>query len=768
MKPTLILLSCACCLLPLAVPAAVPLTWTVETSRATPAQFEAYQGETLAFEAALQSHGKPLEMSGLAAFYWQTNGMGSAYWQTSAAVNSNRLSAVFTPEMDVGARVYNCFIGSPSNIYHAAFQLRLRPSPGAIPNVLPLPVPILDFAKVTVLNAPWPTDTQVRAISQEEIAPATNRLYKSIIDAKDGEARPLPRYLHCIDFDDCYTNDAAWYYAQPQPYAACSAVRDGGYLYRNYDWLLDDAAEFVVRVSAGPGRFASVGVANCGTNLTERFVTSGKWSRYYKCLPGRTVDGINERGVVAEINVVDDDPQTSGWHTGGDIHPLAAVRWALDHGTSAAMVASNLAARVAFPQGWSQNFHYMIADAEKTYIVENGTASNVTAVAAKRVMTNFPILPDAYEGTGKERYDLLFGGETITNAWYTRAYSPSSNWASEFKDIEEQNAATNGWAHLGTKEARRATGAFWQTVHTSVYDLANRTLRISVQETDDWYTFAVPVTGGVKSETDPTVPAWAKEPNPPPSMTAEEAAEIANHAISTNAATTNLTARLEKKANASDLSSHIDNTNNPHRVTAVQVGALPSVDPYDQYARVYWGNGSGPEQYPYGLHVESPYVSFDTALEVYAPYATLEANWGKFMSLYVGSQINAPGINNGYCYFSQRYEDDPNYIDGHIGPNIKVDGNLHVDGELHLYSGDTVYFGDHDSPRGGGAPENLDQRIARLAPVKPNTVTNLVNAAVSANLNTYIDGETGVEYVGRFYGGSLYYVPTGNVYPPNN
>ena len=103
----------------------------------------------------MQSAGKPLELSGIAALYWQTNGMGSAYWETTAAVNSNRLSAVWTPEMDVGARVYNCFIGIPGTVYHAAFQLRLRPSPGATPNALPLPTPVIDFARVRVLNPPW-------------------------------------------------------------------------------------------------------------------------------------------------------------------------------------------------------------------------------------------------------------------------------------------------------------------------------------------------------------------------------------------------------------------------------------------------------------------------------------------------------------------------------------------------------------------------------------------------------------------------------------
>ena len=37
----------------LAANAAVPVRWTVETSRVQPAAFEAYQGETLTFDAVL-------------------------------------------------------------------------------------------------------------------------------------------------------------------------------------------------------------------------------------------------------------------------------------------------------------------------------------------------------------------------------------------------------------------------------------------------------------------------------------------------------------------------------------------------------------------------------------------------------------------------------------------------------------------------------------------------------------------------------------------
>lgn len=214
--------------------AAVPLSWTVETSRAQPATFEAYQGETLTFEASLQSHGKPLEAPSNYSFFWQTNGMGSTYWEapcqgvgvgdrcTKESDNStvdlhlqptptNVLFATWLPSMDVGAKVYNCFIGSPSNIYHAAFQLRLRPSPGALPNALPLPVPVIDFATIRVLNPPWSggggggVDTNaVRDIAAEVVTGSiTNDL---TLSGKAADAKATKEY---VDAKDAATLQAA-------------------------------------------------------------------------------------------------------------------------------------------------------------------------------------------------------------------------------------------------------------------------------------------------------------------------------------------------------------------------------------------------------------------------------------------------------------------------------------------------------------------------------------------------------------------------------
>lgn len=309
-----------------------------------------------------------------------------------------------------------------------------------------------------------------------------------------GEARVLPKYLHYIEFNDTYESDAQWYYDQPHDYGGCSSVRFGYYHYRNFDFPFDDRAEFVVRVTATEDRFASIGVAQVGTNLTESIVESGEWSRWYKCLAGAVVDGINEYGVVANINVVSGEP---AWRTTGYIHPLGAVRYVLDHAKSALEAAQSIATWVKFPAGWTQNFHYMVSDANETYIIENGFYYKATGRA---VMTNFPLYPTHGDGEGQERYNLLNGGDSITNAWYTGAYS--KNWVSEFSSVAEMQAAHDLWA-TKPKEQHRGEAAggktWWQSVHTSIYDIQERTLKIAVQEKDDWYVFQLnaPISRGV-------------------------------------------------------------------------------------------------------------------------------------------------------------------------------------------------------------------------------------------------------------------------------
>ena len=140
--------------------AAVPLRWTVETNRIQPAQFEAYHGEALEFEATFNSLGKPLALdSHTATLYYQTNGMDQAWWSFPASVSGNVARAVFTPAMDPAAKQITVFLGvsaGPSNQnYRASASVRFWNSPGAAPGWIEPPVVKLDFSTIETLNAPW-------------------------------------------------------------------------------------------------------------------------------------------------------------------------------------------------------------------------------------------------------------------------------------------------------------------------------------------------------------------------------------------------------------------------------------------------------------------------------------------------------------------------------------------------------------------------------------------------------------------------------------
>ena len=161
--------------------AAIPQRWDVELT-AQPPQVITLQrprGETYELEAVLKIRGKPFAPAITnACIYWQTNGMENLYWSAPASVSNNVLRASWLPSMDPGATTVRGYIGDPGHIYAAAFQFRFIASPGALPNALPLPVPVIDFAKVRVLNPPWPTN----AVTAADLSDATNRLHSTLTD----------------------------------------------------------------------------------------------------------------------------------------------------------------------------------------------------------------------------------------------------------------------------------------------------------------------------------------------------------------------------------------------------------------------------------------------------------------------------------------------------------------------------------------------------------------------------------------------------------
>lgn len=162
--------------------AAVPLRWTVETSRTSLAQLEAYHGETLDIAATMLTYGKPLSLDGkTAVLYYQTNGMEQAWWSVNGTCSGSTARVTFTPAMDPGASILNLFLSvqDGGNNYRAHARLKMLGSPGADAHVIEPPIVTLDFSRIgIILNAPYYTKAEADGLLDDK-ADKTNTYTKA-------------------------------------------------------------------------------------------------------------------------------------------------------------------------------------------------------------------------------------------------------------------------------------------------------------------------------------------------------------------------------------------------------------------------------------------------------------------------------------------------------------------------------------------------------------------------------------------------------------
>ena len=369
--------------------------------------------------------------------------------------------------------------------------------------------------------------------------------------------RKLAPYLYEVNFAGWdYTVGSDYFEKYHNPIiGACSAVRNGDFYGRNYDWYLDECASFVIRCKKSKFKHGSIGIAGSNTSLTEAVVSSGKYNPSYKLLPFLTVDGINDKGVACNVNVVPtgDKGYTTGSNPAGkDMCATMIVRYILDYADSAAHgveLIKGLNVYMPISDEFTQEFHWMIADKERTYVVEflHNTINVISDVRNdncgsfpndKPIMTNFYL--SGFDGNtatkfykaneynagrttltnyaaGLERYDILSSGyaaatdkesmvDLMRSVIYSKAYEAETNpfWFSEFvgdlssygygdlsinSDTEDFQPLIEHLQDLYSEKQRNRK--LWQTVHTSIYDLEHLKLYVFPQETTDEFSFTL-------------------------------------------------------------------------------------------------------------------------------------------------------------------------------------------------------------------------------------------------------------------------------------
>ena len=351
--------------------------------------------------------------------------------------------------------------------------------------------------------------------------------------------KKIADYLYYMEYTD-YVPDLTTGENVKQGFA-CSAVRNGNFYGRNLDMDYSDVPEFVIKVAAkedgSPAgrRYASIGLAAI---LTLKSNEVDKVSEAeLLAMPNLTFDGINENGVAMNCNVapaVDLDFATllSTNYGKPRIHAVAVVRYVLDHAKTAAHGVELLKNMDICGGYGTWGLHWMLSDEKETYIIECIDGELVARNDTDNIMTNFyvnyaPNTPYAkhiaqagqtvagkiYEGfpiltphaCGVERYAILKehydeGGKSaegmsrlMERVKYTQSYEAGTNpfWYTEFTEgnltianapMDFKTVIQHSIDTYKLHDRNIQPNNFWQTWHTAVYDLANRTLRLNIQE----------------------------------------------------------------------------------------------------------------------------------------------------------------------------------------------------------------------------------------------------------------------------------------------
>lgn len=333
----------------------------------------------------------------------------------------------------------------------------------------------------------------------------------------------------------------------------CTSIRDRQFFAKNHDWIYNEVAEFIVRVSAAKNRYASISVCGSLDELTDDFVKSQNYSDAYRVLPFMVTDGMNEKQVAMSINVVPNDKGETITKSvpliekKESVCALGLIRYVLDNFDDAYKAAEYIRdyVEVYFTQSlmdMGYKSHWMIADMNNTVSLEIVEDEVKIKVLLEPFMTNFyldgvtfngnlkvytPETQTAHEnafktnhvtlrGSGLERYNSIIHIHPSTDTLeemeslmvslhYSNAYKRTTTpfWYTEFvgingltvkSTVQEYEEIVPDFIDKFNHRSRNIDSPYygtWHSVHSSVYDIETKKLYLMCQESGEYKEFAL-------------------------------------------------------------------------------------------------------------------------------------------------------------------------------------------------------------------------------------------------------------------------------------
>lgn len=281
------------------------------------------------------------------------------------------------------------------------------------------------------------------------------------VGAFDGMTK-INDYLYSISYSNIDYKDAIKHFESltSENSGACSFIREGNKIGRNFDWTINNQVEFLVKTQNTGKHYSVTGIVSIEGITTNNI---DEYSEDFKYLPFRLLDGINERGLVCSVNqlpqsykTISKDGTAPSEELKETISMFMLTRYVLDNFDSALVAADYIKKYVKVmpildKSGNALDFHYCIADKDNTVYLyfENAETKYEEKANNKFVMTNFRLadtsLIDGHYsvtdsnieefGQGIERANSLIDNFDLDEVVFTKAYTTTDR-LTDFAGIE--------------------------------------------------------------------------------------------------------------------------------------------------------------------------------------------------------------------------------------------------------------------------------------------------------------------------------------------